>query len=65
MAVATHLLTLIAQAGDEHADEVDERDSPEVFATIKADPGNISLKTTRDEVARRRAGLRCPVPADA
>lgn len=44
------MLTLIAHAGDEHVGEVDERDSPEVFATIKADPGNVSLKTAREEV---------------
>jgi hypothetical protein len=51
---AARMAALIAGASDE-PDPGDGHDGPEVFAVIKAEPGNVSLKTTRQEIAKLTA----------
>jgi TnpA family transposase len=73
--VAARMLALIAEASDDPddpgeaaADEGSENtkdgeDGREVFAAIKADPGNVSLKTTQEEVAKLQAIRAIRLPA--
>jgi len=53
--VASRMLALIAEASDDPDEADQEEDGREVFASLKEDPGNVSLKTTQQEVAKLRA----------
>ncbi len=61
---AVRMAALIAGASDDPG-HGDGQDGPEVFAVIKADPGNVSLKTTRQEISAslQAVSAPCPVPA--
>ena len=61
-AVAARMAALIAGASDDPG-QGDGQDGPEVFAVIKADPGNVSLKTTRQEIAKLTAIRAIGLPA--
>lgn len=67
--VAARMLALIAEAGDDDENtEPDAEDGRALFALIRADPGNVSLNTTREEIAKlsaiRAIGLPAGVFAD-
>jgi Domain of unknown function (DUF4158) len=59
---AARMAALIAGASDDPG-QGDGQDGPEVFAVIKADPGNVSLKTTREEIAKLTAIRAIGLPA--
>ncbi len=56
------MAALIADASDD-PEQGDGQDGPEVLAVIKADPGNVSLKTTRQEIAKLTAIRATGLPA--
>lgn len=66
--VAARMAALVAEASDDEDAETPGEDGRALFAQIRADPGNISLNTTREEIAKltaiRAIGLPAGVFAD-
>ncbi|MGH3820655.1 MAG: DUF4158 domain-containing protein, partial [Pseudonocardiaceae bacterium] len=61
--VVVRMRALVAEASDDPAVETEEPDSREVFARIRTDPGNVSLKTCETETAKLAAIRAVGLPA--
>lgn len=62
--VAARMNALITEAGGSDDEEISEADGRAVLAQIRADPGNVSLTTTREEIAKLAAIRAEGLPAD-
>jgi hypothetical protein len=62
------MTALVAEASDDEDTELEGEDGWALLAQIRADPGNVSLNTTREEIAKltaiRSIGLPTEVFAD-
>jgi hypothetical protein len=61
--VAARMTALIAETNGDEDPERGEENGRALFALIKADPGNVSLNTTREEIAKLTATRAIGLPA--